>query len=127
MMTLDRKHAFWRLGASVLLIAAVLLISLGSHNATFHQWIHGDDVACSLAHHSPQNDASEEESPEGQHSHGSDPLEPFCQTGYLEQVAQVEVLLEQPKVVEPFRNPASVFVASTTSSSLPSRAPPVSI
>ena len=126
-MILDREIRFWRLGVSALLTIAVVLISLGSRSKGFHDWIHGDHVACILSHDFPVSDPSGEESPEDQEHGAPDPLEAFCQTGYLLLCSYQDAVLVLPQLAESVRTGSSEYLPTRVSSSRPSRAPPVFI
>lgn len=126
-MTAVRNSVFWRVCVSVQLVAAILLVTIGSQSAAFHSWVHGDDVACSLAHHMPASEPSEGDTSEDpDHTH-ADPLEPFCQTGYLLQVALPDLLLDLPRLVDLSEWGPSEFVPETDSFFFHTRAPPVLI
>jgi hypothetical protein len=126
-MTAHRENIFWRRCVSVLLAAAVLLVSLGAHNVAFHTWFHGHELECSLVHHTPAPETPSEDSTDGAgHEHG-DPLEPFCQGGHLLQVSLEISFLERPRVIEPVVRRSVGFAFPRLCASRPTRAPPVLI
>ncbi|MDA7657141.1 hypothetical protein OAH36_02390 [Verrucomicrobia bacterium] len=124
-MTADLEKIFWRICVSFQLTAAVLLLSLGAHSVAFHSWLHGEELDCSLTHHSPVRESSEEDSPEEQ-EHG-DPLDPFCQMGHLLEFTLETPVFEQPRVVDSGLQHSIGFAFPRLFSSCPSRAPPVLI
>ncbi len=113
-----------RLGVALPLMVAILLFSIVSHSADFHQWFHGDDVDCALIH-SPGGQGTEEDSSEDSDHHHDDPLQCFCQTGYLFQGGPEAQMIEPPRV---FRSASQAVVSCLSRrglSSRPTRAPPV--
>ena len=126
-MTAQQEKIFWRPCVSLLLAAAVLLVSLGAHSVAFHTWFHGGELDCSLVHHTPASETPTDGSTGGAgHEHG-DPLEPFCQGGYLLQASLEISVLERPRVFEPIVRHSPGFALSSLCASRPTRAPPVLI
>ncbi len=126
-MTADQEKIFWRRCVSLLLAAAVLLVSLGGQSVAFHAWVHGSELDCSLVSHSPAQETPAEDSTDGEgHEHG-DPLEPFCQGGHLLQVSLEISFLDRPRVFEPVIRHSFEFAFPRFCASRPTRAPPVSI
>ena len=126
-MTADREKQQWRLFVAALSIIAVLVVSTGAHSSAFHQWVHGDDVDCSLSHHSRVSHSSGEDSSEEEQPIQSDPLDSFCRTGYLLEVSPIDIVLVQPRVIESVGVFSSGFLPSRFYRSSPTRAPPVLI
>ena len=90
--------------------------------------MHGDDVHCSLNQRLPESEAAGEEDSSGepQHHHG-DPLEPFCQGGYLLQVSLADSVLLKLQIEEPVELFTSRLLRPLVCFSIPSRAPPPAI
>ncbi len=126
-MILDRKIGCWRVGVSALLGIALVLISFGSRSPAFHDWIHGDQVICSLSHDSPVSEVPGGDSPEDQDHNVPDPLEPFCQSGYLLVCDHQDLVLGLPQIAETLQWHALEFLPGPLSLSPLSRAPPVFI
>ena len=81
---------------AVSLIAALVLVSLGSRSLDFHHWMHGDSAHCALTHHdgSAPDHGSDSSGDEDQIP---DPLQPFCQSGGLFQAVPCEPFLDSPR------------------------------
>ena len=127
-MTADRKIAAWRFCAAVPLIVSILACSLGAQSVGFHNWVHGDDdVECSLTHHRDVAKPSESESPNHSNGDHPDPLEPFCETGYLLQATPPDMTLFEPEVAVSSVILSSVSIPTKLPSLFHSRAPPALI
>ncbi len=105
----------------------MVLITLGSQSAAFHHWVHGDEVACSLVSFSPMGEASGGHASDEPDHDATDPLDPFCRTGFLSQVILLNPAIEPPQVFEALAASAAALFSNRISLSTPSRAPPVLI
>ena len=119
-----RNSLNWCSGIAVPLILAVLLVSLGAPSADFHEWMHGDGVACALAHDHRVGGESDDGSSENGDPRTSDPLQPFCQAGFFVQVEILKLGLAQAQLVDLTLRPIDGFLSRPLSPSSPPRAPP---
>ena len=109
---------------ATLLATVVLLVSMGARSAAFHAWLHGDGVACALAHDHRGGGESDDGSSENGDPKTSDPLQPFCQAGLLFQVEILDLGLEQAQLAELTLRPVDGLSSRPLSPSSPPRAPP---